>query len=119
MRPPNQRSVAQRRRSRPAGPFLAGCRNRLGSNVSATNRLSSSDRGNAFKGAARISIKCGPPKSSAQERASLSYMLAPLMRTYMSLDPGDKTIMPMVMPHVMCYAPNVTDPTSAAFRRPL
>jgi hypothetical protein len=46
-------------------------------------------------------------------------MLAPLMRTYMSLDPGDKTIMPMVMPHVMCYAPNVTDPTSAAFRRPL
>jgi hypothetical protein len=43
------------------------------------------------------------------ERAGLSYMLAPLMRTYMSLDPSDKTIMTMVMPHVMYYAPNVTD----------
>jgi hypothetical protein len=43
------------------------------------------------------------------ERAGLSYVLAPLMRTYMSLDPGDKTMMTMMMPHVMYCAPNVID----------
>jgi hypothetical protein len=37
-------------------------------------------------------------------------MTAPLMRTYMSLDPNDKsTVMTMSMPHVMYYAPDVTD----------
>ena len=44
------------------------------------------------------------------ERAGFSYMTAPLMRTYMSLDPNDKsTVMTMSMPHVMYYAPNITD----------
>jgi len=46
----------------------------------------------------------------APESAGLSYMTAPLMRTYMSLDPNDKsTVMTMSMPHLMYYAPNVTD----------
>ncbi len=45
----------------------------------------------------------------APERAGFSYMTAPLMRTYSSLDPRDKTVMTMVLPHIMYYAPNVTD----------
>jgi len=45
----------------------------------------------------------------APDRPGLSYMTAPLMRTYMSLDPSDKsTVMTMSMPHIMYYAPNVT-----------
>ena len=45
---------------------------------------------------------------TAPERAGFSYMTAPLMRTYMSLDPNDKsTVMTMSMPHIMYYAPNV------------
>jgi hypothetical protein len=43
-----------------------------------------------------------PPK-----RAGISYMVAPLMRTYAS--PNAKTVSTMVMPHVMYYAPNVGD----------
>jgi len=36
-------------------------------------------------------------------------MTAPLMRSYMSLDPKDKdSVVTMSMPHVMYYAPNVT-----------
>jgi hypothetical protein len=47
-------------------------------------------------------------KYKAPDRPGLSYMTAPLMRTYMSLDPNDKsTVMTMSMPHVMYYAPNV------------
>ncbi len=42
-------------------------------------------------------------------RAGVSYMAAPLMRTYATPDPHDNTIMTMAMPHVMYYAPNVTD----------
>lgn len=46
----------------------------------------------------------------APDRAGFSYMTAPLMRTYMSLDPNDKsTVMTMSMPHVMYYAPNVAN----------
>jgi hypothetical protein len=46
----------------------------------------------------------------APDRPGISYMLAPLMRTYMSLDPNDKgSVMTMSMPHVMYYAPNLTD----------
>ena len=46
----------------------------------------------------------------APDSAGFSYMTAPLMRTYMSLDPNDKSsVMTMSMPHVMYYAPNVTD----------
>lgn len=46
---------------------------------------------------------------TAPDRAGFSYMTAPLMRTYMSLDPNDKTtVMTMSMPHIMYYAPNVS-----------
>jgi hypothetical protein len=39
-----------------------------------------------------------------------SYMTAPLMRTYLSSDPSAKdSVATMSMPHVMYYAPNVTD----------
>jgi hypothetical protein len=45
----------------------------------------------------------------APDRPGVSYMTAPLMRSYMSLDPKDKdSVMTMSMPHVMYYAPNVT-----------
>ena len=45
---------------------------------------------------------------TAPDRAGFSYMTAPLMRTYMSLDPNDRsTVMTMSMPHIMYYAPNV------------
>jgi hypothetical protein len=45
---------------------------------------------------------------TAPKRGGFSYMTAPLMRTYMSLDPNDKsTVMTMSMPHVMYYAPNI------------
>ena len=44
---------------------------------------------------------------TAPDRPGLSYMTAPLMRTYM--DPRDKsTVMTMSMPHVMYYAPNIS-----------
>lgn len=44
----------------------------------------------------------------APDHAGMSYMTAPLMRSYMSLDPKDKdSVMTMSMPHVMYYAPNV------------
>lgn len=46
---------------------------------------------------------------TAPKRMGLSYMLAPLMRTYPSPDPADKTVMTMSMPHHMIYAPNLTD----------
>ena len=49
-------------------------------------------------------------KYHAPNSDGFSYMTAPLMRTYMSLDPNDRsTVMTMNMPHVMYYAPNVTD----------
>jgi hypothetical protein len=45
----------------------------------------------------------------APGRPGVSYMTAPLMRSYMSLDPNDKnSVMTMSMPHVMYYAPNVS-----------
>jgi hypothetical protein len=44
----------------------------------------------------------------APDRAGVSYMTAPLMRSYMSLDPKDKdSVMTMSMPHLMYYAPGV------------
>ena len=47
-------------------------------------------------------------KYRAPTKSGFSYMTAPVMRTYMSLDPNDKsTVMTMPMPHVMYYAPNV------------
>src|SRR5471030_1064850 len=45
----------------------------------------------------------------APDRPGLSYMTAPLMRSYVSLDPKDKdSVMTMSMPHVMFYAPGIT-----------
>jgi len=46
----------------------------------------------------------------APDHPGLSYMTAPLMRSYMSLDPKDTdSVMTMSMPHIMHYAPNTTD----------
>jgi hypothetical protein len=46
----------------------------------------------------------------APDHAGFSYMTAPLMRTYLSLDSNDKnTVATKSMPHVMYYAPNITD----------
>jgi hypothetical protein len=39
--------------------------------------------------------------------AGCSYMLSPILRTYVNPDAGD-TIVTASVPHVMCYAPNVT-----------
>jgi hypothetical protein len=44
----------------------------------------------------------------APRKPGLSYMVAPLMRTYPNPDPKDKTVVTMPMPHVMYYAPGVT-----------
>jgi hypothetical protein len=45
----------------------------------------------------------------APDRPGVSYMTAPLMRSYMSLDPKDiDSVMTMSMPHLMYYAPSVT-----------
>jgi len=52
------------------------------------------------------------------DRAGFSYMTAPLMRTYFSLDPSDKTVRTMSMPHVMYYAPNITDASAGTIRPP-
>jgi len=44
----------------------------------------------------------------APNRPGFSYMTAPLMRSYMSLDPKDTdSVATMSMPHIMYYAPNV------------
>jgi hypothetical protein len=43
----------------------------------------------------------------APARAGVSYMIAPLMRTYRQ--PGSKDMVNMHMPHYMFYAPGVTD----------
>jgi hypothetical protein len=45
----------------------------------------------------------------ASKRGGLSYMLAPLMRTYPNPDITDKTVATYTAPHHMIYAPNVTD----------
>jgi len=46
---------------------------------------------------------------TAPGRSGFSYMTAPLMRSYMSLDAKDKdSVSTMSMPHIMYYAPNVT-----------
>jgi hypothetical protein len=45
----------------------------------------------------------------APDRSGFAYMTAPVMRAYASHDVGDKTVVTMSMPHVMYYAPNVSD----------
>lgn len=44
----------------------------------------------------------------APVRAGLSYMLAPLMRTYTNPNLADHTVATFSMPHHMVYAPNLT-----------
>jgi hypothetical protein len=41
-------------------------------------------------------------------KPGVSYMAAPMMRTYPNPDQADKTVVSMSMPHVMYYAPNVS-----------
>jgi hypothetical protein len=43
----------------------------------------------------------------APERAGCSYMLSPILRTYVNPDERD-TVVTASVPHVMCYAPNVS-----------
>lgn len=43
----------------------------------------------------------------APERAACSYMLSPILRTYVNPDASDNIVTASV-PHVMCYAPNVS-----------
>jgi hypothetical protein len=43
----------------------------------------------------------------APERAGCSYMLSPILRTYVNPDASDNIVTASV-PHVMCYAPNVS-----------
>jgi len=59
--------------------------------------------------AAEITRRFASGVYTPPERVGVSYMAAPLMRTYASPRPGDNAILTMVMPHVMYYAPNVTD----------
>ncbi|MDE2365966.1 MAG: hypothetical protein KGM95_03415 [Betaproteobacteria bacterium] len=54
----------------------------------------------------------------APERAGVSYMAAPLMRGYASFDLGKKEKRTIVMPHVMYYAPNLTDADFGGIRPP-
>jgi hypothetical protein len=62
---------------------------------------------NAMRRQIEAGFKSG--KYQAPKSAGVSYMTAPLMRTYMTLDPNDKnSVVTMPMPHVMYYAPNVT-----------
>ncbi len=44
----------------------------------------------------------------APKRAGISYMLSPILRTYWNPDEGD-SVMTMNYPHVMYYAPNVSN----------
>ena len=55
---------------------------------------------------------------AAPKRAGLSYMLAPIMRTYPSPDVSDRTLNTWSMPHFMIYAPNVTDKDIGGARPP-
>lgn len=48
-------------------------------------------------------------KFKAPSRAGVSYMLAPVMRTYPTPNLNDNTVVSMHMPHYMFYAPNVKD----------
>ena len=55
----------------------------------------------------------GPP-----ERAGVSYMIAPLIQGYSSFDFTKKDKHTHVLPHVMYYAPNVTDADFGGIRPP-
>lgn len=45
---------------------------------------------------------------TAPTRPGLSYMVAPMMRTYPSPNSSDKHVMTMSLPHLMFYAPNAS-----------
>ena len=55
---------------------------------------------------------------AAPKRAGLSYMLAPIMRTYPSPDVSDRTVNTWSMPLFMIYAPTVTDKDIGGARPP-
>lgn len=61
----------------------------------------------------------------APKQPGLSYMVAPMMRTYINEDSADHTVMSMPMPHVMYYAPGLTNaligsmPTSMSYPFPI
>lgn len=64
-------------------------------------------RPEAMKNEIEARFRAGIYKAPSQP--GMSYMTAPLMRTYLSLNPKDSdSVMTMSMPHVMYYAPNVT-----------
>ena len=44
----------------------------------------------------------------APDRAGVSYMLSPVLRTYFNPDEGDR-VLTANFPHIMYYAPNVSD----------
>src|SRR5512143_4047064 len=44
----------------------------------------------------------------APERAGISYMLSPILRTYLNPEESD-SVVTLNVPHVMYYAPNITD----------
>ena len=48
----------------------------------------------------------------APERAGISYMLSPILRTYWNPEESDSVNMTMNYPHVMYYAPNVSNEDS-------
>jgi hypothetical protein len=54
----------------------------------------------------------------APARAGLSYMVAPIMRTYPSPLPTDKMVVTMSMPHIMYYAPGLSAGDIGATRPP-
>lgn len=76
----------------------------------------------AFFDAAEMQAKGTPPEElkkimqeryrknyyKAPERAGISYMLSPILRTYTNPD-ADENVMTADLPHVMFYAPNVSN----------
>lgn len=61
----------------------------------------------ALKAEIQKRIKAGmyPPPA----RAGFSYMVEPVMRAHLSMNVADRTTATAPMPHLMYYAPNVTD----------
>lgn len=67
---------------------------------------------------AQISKRFASKTYQEPKRAGLSYMVAPLMRTYINPDPSDKTVFTVSMPHHMIYAPNLTDKDIGGMKPP-
>lgn len=63
----------------------------------------------AEKIAATISSRFKSGYYKAPKGFGFSYMIGPVMRTYTNPDPADKTVVTFPMPHVMYYAPNLSN----------